>query len=587
MTHILIVDDVEQNIYMLKVLLQGHGYEVETAVNGEEALEKARIAPPKMIISDILMPTMDGFTLCRHWKQDETLKNIPFIFYTATYTNPQDKEFALSLGADQFLIKPLDPEDLIGIIKKVAAESETNTSITPDPSPEVEEITYFKQYNETLIRKLEDKMLELEQANQRLQTLYQVSTKLAVIKPQDELIYQALNAVIEIVGYEDAGFFTYDLVAKIFTLQAVINRSRQPQTHLIGKLQFNLGEERGFVGLCGQKRTPIVVNDTQLDSRWIPVATSARSALFVPVIYEDELFGVINFLSTEKNGFNDEDARNALTLASNIAIAIENVRLYERQKQYASRLEAEVNARTAELTVALEKAQVADRLKSQFISDVNHELRTPLSNIRLYLNLLERGSVDNRPQYMAVLEQEAQRLEYLIEDMLDLSRLDADKTVANFEPIDLNHVIGMLILERGELANENDLTLDFESHRTIPSILADKQLVFQVLSNLLINAINYTKAGDTIKFYTKRVEKADRTWVVAGVSDTGPGIAMEEQEKVFERFYRGKTGRESGSSGTGLGLAICKTIMERHGGLIEVQSVVGEGSTFLLYFPID
>jgi CheY-like chemotaxis protein len=102
MSKFLIVDDNPQNLYMLEILLKTNGYDVEQAANGLEALELARIVPPDIIVSDILMPGMDGFSLCRVWRSDEQLKMIPFVFYTATYTDPKDERFALSLGADRF-----------------------------------------------------------------------------------------------------------------------------------------------------------------------------------------------------------------------------------------------------------------------------------------------------------------------------------------------------------------------------------------------------------------------------------------------------------------------------------------------------
>ncbi len=168
---ILIVDDKEENRYLLKSLLAGHGYEAETAIHGADAMEKALQNLPDMIISDILMPVMDGFALCRTWKKDECLKSIPFIFYTATYTDERDREFALSLGADHFIIKPSEPETIMEIIREAMLKKESlHPSKSCVPAEETrEETVYLKQYNEVLIRKLENKMEQMEQLNRQLE----------------------------------------------------------------------------------------------------------------------------------------------------------------------------------------------------------------------------------------------------------------------------------------------------------------------------------------------------------------------------------------------------------------------------------
>ena len=167
MTKLLIVDDNEQNLYMLRVLLEGHGYEVVTAANGAEALEEARRDPPDIIISDILMPVMDGFTLCRQWKKDEVLKAIPLVFYTATYTDRRDEEFALSLGAERFIVKPVATDVLVEMMREVIKEAEEGRLVAPREPPIIieEEPVYLEQYSERLIKKLEDKLLQLEEAN--------------------------------------------------------------------------------------------------------------------------------------------------------------------------------------------------------------------------------------------------------------------------------------------------------------------------------------------------------------------------------------------------------------------------------------
>ncbi len=167
---ILVVDDIEQNLYMLQALLEGHGYEITTAGNGAEALEIARTDAPDMIISDILMPIMDGYALCRVCKKDKVLKTIPFIFYTATYTDRKDEKFALKLGAERFIVKPKNPDEFMEIIREVIDDHEAGRIVvTTEPILEDEE-AIFGLYNEIIVRKLEDKMVQLEEANKAFQS---------------------------------------------------------------------------------------------------------------------------------------------------------------------------------------------------------------------------------------------------------------------------------------------------------------------------------------------------------------------------------------------------------------------------------
>jgi CheY-like chemotaxis protein len=165
---ILSVDDKAENLYMLEALLRGHGHEVDSASNGLAALDLARANHYDLIISDILMPRMDGFQLCREMKRDERLKEIPFIFYTATYTDSRDAAFALSLGADRFLVKPVDPEFFLRELSAVTAQKQARLSATAQEEPPEDEAIYLKEYNARLIAKLEKKMLDLETANRAL-----------------------------------------------------------------------------------------------------------------------------------------------------------------------------------------------------------------------------------------------------------------------------------------------------------------------------------------------------------------------------------------------------------------------------------
>ena len=158
---ILIVDDNKENLYLSETILKGSGYEVASAANGAEALEKLRAERFDMIVSDILMPVMDGFQLCREVKGDEELKDIPFVFYTATYTDEKDEELALKMGADKFIRKPMEPDKFIETIKGVIRDAEKGKVEPAKPVLE-EEKEAFKLYSERLVKKLENKMLDLE-----------------------------------------------------------------------------------------------------------------------------------------------------------------------------------------------------------------------------------------------------------------------------------------------------------------------------------------------------------------------------------------------------------------------------------------
>ncbi len=160
---ILIVDDDPNGLYMLQVMLKGSGHEVFAAENGQAALESAVANPPDLIISDILMPVMDGYKLCHECKKSR-LKNIPFVFYTATYTDPRDEKYALSLGAERFIAKPVEPEKFIAIIDEVVRACKSG-KYAASGQPIIDETAILKGHYERMAKKLGDKVLELEKAN--------------------------------------------------------------------------------------------------------------------------------------------------------------------------------------------------------------------------------------------------------------------------------------------------------------------------------------------------------------------------------------------------------------------------------------
>jgi len=188
---ILVVEDTEDARILLVDQLEVQGYEVDSAVNGSDALEKALASPPGMIISDILMPEMDGFEFCKKVKKSQQLSNIPFVFYTATYTEKVDQEFALALGAVRFIIKPEEPGELLKIINEVINENE-NQDFVNIKQVQIDDTEIEAQHVDALSRKLDKKIDDLERQKEQLQIISDATPSL--IAEIDSLgCYQYVN----------------------------------------------------------------------------------------------------------------------------------------------------------------------------------------------------------------------------------------------------------------------------------------------------------------------------------------------------------------------------------------------------------
>jgi len=205
---ILIVDDREENLYLLEALLKGNGYKVVSARNGIEALNELKKGSIDMIVSDILMPKMDGYQLCMKCKSDDILRKISFIFYTATYIDKRDEEFALKLGAEKFIVKPVEPDVFINIIKGVIRDVEKGKILTKKKKPILKEKETFKLYSERLIKKLEKKMLDLEKSNKRVKeseeryrTVFENTSTATVVIKEDTVISVVNNQFERLSGY--------------------------------------------------------------------------------------------------------------------------------------------------------------------------------------------------------------------------------------------------------------------------------------------------------------------------------------------------------------------------------------------------
>jgi signal transduction histidine kinase len=230
--------------------------------------------------------------------------------------------------------------------------------------------------------------------------------------------------------------------------------------------------------------------------------------------------------------------------------------------------------------------QELDQLKSRFVSNVSHELRTPLAVIKLYATLAHKGRPEKQAYYLQTIEQETHRLETMVENILDLTRMDREALRVNPEWLATADIIGQVLEVYEESAKKHDVELRNHVRGELPSLWADKNHVIQMLTNLLDNALKYTPHGGQVWVAARELSGNSKRMLEIVVGDSGAGIPDDEQEKIFERFFRGSN-NTPGSTGTGLGLAIVQELMAQHGGKVTLKSKVGEGSVFALQFPLS
>jgi len=299
-----------------------------------------------------------------------------------------------------------------------------------------------------------------------------------------------------------------------------------------------------------------------------------RAVACAPLIALGETIGAL--WVGRKSGIAPSEARLISAIADIAANALHRAQIVET-------LERRIADRTRELAEANEHLQELDRLKSKFVSEVSHELRTPVANLKLYLELFERGKPEKRDLYMRTLKNQTKRLQQLVEDILNLSRLELGGDRVQFSPVDLIALADQIVVVHRPVAEMAGVTLLYEPEAGVPPVLGERNQLAQVITNLITNAINYSPAGDAIHVSARMRNRQ----ACLEVRDTGMGIHSDDLPHLFERFYRGRHASQLDTPGSGLGLAIVKEIVDLHRGTIEVESDVGKGSTFRVWLPVE
>ncbi|MBN2470281.1 MAG: GAF domain-containing protein [Anaerolineae bacterium] len=430
---------------------------------------------------------------------------------------------------------------------------------------------------------LEQRSAELEQRTRELQSLLDASRDLAAIRDLHELLYQIARHAVDLLDADEA------------ILMQMIDQDHLRPTLMLGDhteetLHMVIPLGQGLSGFSVANNLPLIVNNAQDDPRAVQVpgtaVTDVEHIMVTPLVFRDQVAGALLVNRQNKPGFTPAELRVLMALAQHCSTAIENARLYGELEKHNTSLEKLVEERTRALQTANENLSRLSSLKDEFVSNVSHELRTPIASLKLRRYLLARQP-EAAATHLDVMERETHRLEEIVEDLLYISRLDQGRITLTSRPVDLNALVAEIGSDRAPLAEDRDLSLHIEAAPQLPPVMGDPGLISQVISILLTNALNYTPCGGTITIQTLAQGHNGHSWVGFSVSDTGPGVPPEEQDRIFERFYRGSAARDSGRHGTGLGLSIAQQIIRRHQGEITLSSPgpSGQGAAFTALLP--
>jgi signal transduction histidine kinase len=326
-------------------------------------------------------------------------------------------------------------------------------------------------------------------------------------------------------------------------------------TNLPGIHSIVVPMESSIAGWVVRSGKPLVVPDVRRDSRFYHEADEqsefvTRSVLAVPLIARSNVIGVLEAVNKQGGAaFGDDDVEMLAVLGNQAAVAVQNALLFQQ---------------------------------SDLVSEIVHEVRTPLSSIVAYAELMQRP--DTTPeqcrQFADIIMHEAERVNGLARDFLDLARLESGRAHLAHDPVDLSAVIHTAVAVVTPQADSGQIEVAVDVPAPLPRVMGDAQRLHQVLLNLLSNAVKYCRAGDRVAV----TARSEGERLVVSVADTGPGISADALPHIFERFYR-VAETEGRALGSGLGLAVAQQIVEAHGGEIAVASEEGQGTTFTFTLP--
>jgi signal transduction histidine kinase len=427
--------------------------------------------------------------------------------------------------------------------------------------------------NVRLFQELEARTQELARSVGELKALGDVGQAVSSTLDLQTVLSTIVGHAVQLSGTSGGVIYEYDENAEEFQLRAS-HRMEEEVYEALRATPVRLGQ--GATGRAATGRAPVEVpnlleehDSTATRARPILARLGYRSVLAVPLLREERLMGALTVWRKEAGSFSAEVVNLLRTFATQSALAIQNARMFREIEDKGRQIEA------------------ANRHKSEFLANVSHELRTPLNAIIGFSEVLgERmfGELNEKQaEYTEDILSSGRHLLSLINDILDLSKIEAGRMELEVTTFDLPGAIENALILVRERASRHGIKLNRVIDDRLGEFTGDERKIKQILVNLLSNAVKFTPEGGQIKVEAGLGDSA----AIISVRDTGIGIAPEDQEAIFEEFRQVGTNYAQKREGTGLGLSLTRKFVEMHGGKIWVESEVGQGSTFTFTLPIN
>jgi PAS domain S-box-containing protein len=446
----------------------------------------------------------------------------------------------------------------------------------------------------------------LRKANRILKLLSECNQALVRATDEQELLDKVCHIVVEFGGYRMVwvGLAEQDEAKTVRPVaQAGFEEGYLEKLHVTWS---DTEYGRGPTGIAIRSGQPAVAQNILTDPRftlWREAAIKRNyaSSIALPLSAEEQVFGALNIYAAESDAFDTEEIGLLMELTNDLAYGIrllraqaERKRAEEALRAYQEHLEELVEARTTELAAAKEQAEAADRLKSAFLATMSHELRTPLNSIIGFTGIILKGLAgplnEEQTKQLTMVRDSSRHLLHLVNDVLDLSKIEAGQLEIASESFDIRQIIEKVGRTVAPLVEQKGLTLSTKIAPEMGQIISDQRRVEQILINLINNAIKFTETGE-VKIIANFKEDSPKEYPISGIRiqviDTGIGIKPEDMNVVFRPFQQIDTGLSRKHEGTGLGLSICKKLVEILGGQIWVESKWGLGTTFTFTLPLE